>query len=232
MNLLSISQHQKSDAFTISHRSARAAFSQVPAAQMPGVGQMPGPLLSWKARGFRGTKARSAQRGAGDAKGHLGHWAADFFQVKWMVIRLSYTNPRPKSFKLAGLFTTDAWEIVAPWLVSSSCGSFIRKALAVILHPLMLSGLGITATPSRVKDVITNSAALQVIRARFIVCLDFNALITGLLVWHWNSSCKIPVGMDSTLSGRLGFNLASTCGTEWPACPMHVACCNSVGFVV
>ena len=79
MNLLSISQHQISDAFTISHRSARAAFSQVPAAQMPGVGQMPGPLLSWKARGFRGTKARSAQRGAGDAKGHLGHWAADFF---------------------------------------------------------------------------------------------------------------------------------------------------------
>ena len=38
-----------------------------------------------------------------------------FFQVKWMVIRLSYINPRPKSFKLAGLFTTDAWEIVAPW---------------------------------------------------------------------------------------------------------------------
>ena len=107
-----------------------------------------------------------------------------------------------------------------------------ERHLAVIRHPLMLPGLGITAAPSRVKDVITNSAALQVIRARFIVCLDFSALITGLLVWHWNSSCKIPVGMDSTLSGRLGFNLASTCGTEWPACPMHVACCNSVDFVV
>ena len=69
-------------------------------------------------------------------------------------------------------------------LVSSSCGSFIRKALAVILHPLMLSGLGTTATPSRVKDVITNSAALQVVRARLIACLDFSALITGLLIWH------------------------------------------------
>ena len=41
-----------------------------------------------------------------------------------------------------------------------------------------------TATPSRVKDVTTNSAALQVVRARLIACLDFSALITGLLVWH------------------------------------------------
>ena len=72
-----------------------------------------------------------------------------------------------------------------------------ERHLAVIRHPLMLPGLGITAAPSRVKDVITNSAALQVIRARFIVCLDFSALITGLLVWHWNSSCKIPVVMTS-----------------------------------
>ena len=44
----------------------------VPAAQMPGIGQMPGPLLPWKPRGFRGTQARSAQGGAGNAKGHLG----------------------------------------------------------------------------------------------------------------------------------------------------------------
>ena len=112
-------------------------------------------------------------------------------------------SPRPKSFQLVGLFTTDAWEIVAPWLVSSSCGSFIRKALAVILHPLMLSGLGITATPSREKDVITNSAALQVVRAHLIACLDFSALITGLLVWH--------LADDSLQPEQQG------CSPEWPS---------------
>ena len=40
-------------------------------------------------------------------------------------------------------------------------------------------------------------------------------------------SCKIPVDMDATLNGRLGFYLESTCGRRWPACPMHVACYNS-----
>ena len=88
-------------------------------------------------------------------------------------------------------------------LVSSSCGSFIRKTLAVILHPLMLSGLGITATPSRVKDVITNSAALQVVRAHLIACLDFSALITGLLVWH--------LADDSLQPEQQG------CYPEWPS---------------
>ena len=112
-------------------------------------------------------------------------------------------SPRPKSFQLVGLFTTDAWEIVAPWLVSSSRGSFIRKALAVILHPLMLPGLGITAAPSRVKDVITNSAALQVVRAHLIACLDFSALITGLLVWH--------LADDSLQPEQQG------CYPEWPS---------------
>ena len=113
-----------------------------------------------------------------------------------------------------------------------SCGSFIRKALAVILHPLMLSGLGITATPSRVKDVITNSAALQVVRARLIACLDFSALMAGLLVWHLADDSLQPEQQGCYLNGRLGFNLECTCGTEWPACPMHAACCNSVDFVV
>ena len=117
-------------------------------------------------------------------------------------------------------------------LVSSSCGSFIRKALAVILHPLMLSGLGITATPSREKDVITNSAALQVVRAHLIACLDFSALITGLLVWHLADDSLQPEQQGCYLNGRLGFNLECICGTEWPACPMHAACCNSVDFVV
>ena len=42
-----------------------------------------------------------------------------------------------------------------------------------------------------------------------------------------NGRCSMPVGMDATLNGRLGFNLESTCGTDWPACPMHVACYNS-----
>ena len=44
----------------------------VPATQMPGVGEMPGPLLPWKFGGFRGTKARGSQAGHGDSKGHLG----------------------------------------------------------------------------------------------------------------------------------------------------------------
>ena len=121
-------------------------------------------------------------------------------------------SPRPKSLQLVGLFTTEdrcTMALFPPRVAPSS-----ERHLAVIRHPLMLPGLGITTAPSRVKDVITNGAALQVVRARFIACLDFSALITGLLVWHWNSSCKTPVGMDSTLSGRLGFNLASTCGTE------------------
>ena len=56
--------------------------------------------------------------------------------------------------------------------------------MAVIVRPLVLSGLGITTTPNRVKSVITSKAALQVVRARLIACLDFSALITGLLVWH------------------------------------------------
>ena len=185
MNLLSISQHQISDAFTISHRSARAAFSQVPAAQMPGVGQMPGPLLSWKARGFRGTKARSAQRGAGDAKGHLGHWAADFFPGQMDGYKIIIYKSSAQVFQASrAVYNRCLGDRCTMTLFLLSCGSFIRKALAVILHPLMLSGLGITATPSRVKDVITNSAALQVVRARLIACLDFSALITGLLVWH------------------------------------------------
>ena len=72
-----------------------------------------------------------------------------------------------------------------------------------ILHPLMLSGLGITATPSRVKDVITNSAALQVVRARFIACLDFSALMAGLLVWH--------LADDSLQPEQQG------CYPEWPS---------------
>ena len=93
----------------------------------------------------------------------------------------------------------------------------------------MLSGLGITAAPSRVKDVITNSAALQVVRARFIACLDFSALMAGLLVWHLADDSLQP---EQPLNGRLGFNFESTCGTEWPACPMQVACYNSVDFVV
>ena len=42
-----------------------------------------------------------------------------------------------------------------------------------------------------------------------------------------NGRCSSPVGMDATLNGRLGFNLERTCGTERPACPVHVACYNS-----
>ena len=72
-----------------------------------------------------------------------------------------------------------------------------------ILHPLMLSGLGITATPSREKDVITNSAALQVVRAHLIAYLDFSALITGLLVWH--------LADDSLQPEQQG------CYPEWPS---------------
>ena len=79
-----------------------------------------------------------------------------------------------------------------------------------ILHPLMLSGLGITATPSRVKDVITNSAALQVVRARLIACLDFSALITSLFVWHL---------ADGSLQAEWPVQQSSWhgCYPEWPS---------------
>ena len=51
--------------------------------------------------------------------------------------------------------------------------------------------------------------------------------IWQMTLFSRSRSCKIPVDMDATLNGRLGFYLKSTCGTRWPACPMHVACYNS-----
>eukprot|EP00435_Cladocopium_sp_Y103_P066265 s51_g28.t1 len=143
------------------------------------------------------------------------------------------SSPRPESFQLVG--QPMLGRSLHHGLVSFLCGSFVRKELAVITHPQMLSGVGITATSSRVKDVITNKAALQVVRAHLIACLDFSALITGLLDWHLaDDSLQADQQAQNssrhgcyTLNGRLGFKLESTCGTEWPAFPMHLACYNS-----
>ena len=121
-------------------------------------------------------------------------------------------SPRPKSFQLVGLFTTDACNGRSLYrgLVSFSCGWFAGKALAVIVRPLVLSGLGITTTPNRVKSVITSKAALQVVRARLIACLDFSALITSLFVWHL---------ADGSLQAEWPVQQSSWhgCYPEWPS---------------
>ena len=94
-------------------------------------------------------------------------------------------EPSAQVFPVVGLFSTDAWDIVKPWLRFLFVRSFRQKAFDCVASPMLL-GKRIMATPGHVKDGLTNHCSLQLPNA--YVLATFMLLLCILGAWFATSS--------------------------------------------
>ena len=131
-----------------------------------------------------------------------------------MVVLQDLMTALGPSLSSSELFSTDAWDIVKPWLRFLFVRSFRQKAFDCVASPMLL-GKRIMATPGHVKDGLTNHCSLQPPDA--YVLATFMLLLCILGAWfvtssRWMTMCSLPVSIAPYLTAMHDINLDSNFG--------------------